>query len=260
MSFAQGGDRQKAEKQIAAAVDCLKAIVDATWLDVGSQRSLKSFLQSSTQAKDAEDDDLSLEQPQAKMVAYESKSGGIVATVEEMQGKAEDTLADLRKKEMTNQHNFKTLEAGLNDEIKHGNEKLGTATSGKAAEWDERQKSAAGEMGAIDKAKEILVSGVKVFVRVSSKMTKWSPDDDDESDAQAAVREKVVGILKSLGQEHRSFALAQMASAASSDPFAKIRGLIEDMIEKLLKEAQEDATHEAFCQEEMGKSTKSKDE
>merc|ERR1719301_357691 len=32
------------------------------------------------------------------------------------------------------------------------------------------------------------------------------------------------------------------------------------MIEKLLKEAQEDATHEAFCQEEMGKSTKSKDE
>merc|ERR1719428_1783087 len=47
---------------------------------------------------------------------------------------------------------------------------------------------------------------------------------------------------------------------ASSDPFVKIRGLIEDMIEKLLKEAQEDATHQAFCEEEMGKSTKSKDE
>merc|ERR1719482_1124764 len=51
-----------------------------------------------------------------------------------------------------------------------------------------------------------------------------------------------------------------MASMASSDPFVKIRGLIEDMIEKLLKEAQEDATHEAFCEEEMGKSTKSKEE
>merc|ERR1719281_2013142 len=47
---------------------------------------------------------------------------------------------------------------------------------------------------------------------------------------------------------------------AASDPFVKIRGLIEEMIEKLLKEAQEDATQEAFCQEEMGKSTKSKDE
>merc|ERR1719449_315615 len=52
----------------------------------------------------------------------------------------------------------------------------------------------------------------------------------------------------------------QIASRANSDPFVKIRGLIEDMIEKLLKEAQEDATHEAFCNEEMGKSTKSKDE
>merc|ERR1719504_528551 len=51
-----------------------------------------------------------------------------------------------------------------------------------------------------------------------------------------------------------------MASLAGSDPFVQIRGLIEEMVAKLLKEAQEDATHEAFCQEEMGKSTKSKDE
>merc|ERR1719230_1478694 len=47
---------------------------------------------------------------------------------------------------------------------------------------------------------------------------------------------------------------------AQSDPFVKIRGLIEDMIAKLLKEAQEEATHEAFCQEEMGKSKKSQEE
>merc|ERR1719247_2959730 len=38
------------------------------------------------------------------------------------------------------------------------------------------------------------------------------------------------------------------------DPFVKIRGLIEDMIAKLLKEAQEEATQKAFCDEEMGKS------
>merc|ERR1719240_1018894 len=51
-----------------------------------------------------------------------------------------------------------------------------------------------------------------------------------------------------------------MASAASSDPFVKIRGLIEDMIEKLLKEAQEEASQKAFCDEEMGKSKKSQAE
>merc|ERR1712124_171256 len=107
-------------------------------------------------------------------------------------------------------------------------------------------------MGAIEKAKEILVSGVKAFVQVTTKTRRWSPDDSDEDDSTAAARTKVVDLLKKLSTDHHSFALAQVASMASSDPFVKIRGLIEDMIEKLLKEAQEEATHEAFCQEEMG--------
>merc|ERR1719463_957449 len=47
---------------------------------------------------------------------------------------------------------------------------------------------------------------------------------------------------------------------ASSDPFVKIRGLIEDMIAKLLKEAEEEATQKAFCDTEMGKSKASQEE
>merc|ERR1719247_694937 len=98
MSFAQTAQGQK---KISAAVSALKEIIDAEWVDVSSKRKLKSFLQAAAQAKEDEDDDLSLTQPQAKMVAYESSSGGIVKTIEEMQGKAEDTLSDLRKKEMS---------------------------------------------------------------------------------------------------------------------------------------------------------------
>merc|ERR1719217_686970 len=52
----------------------------------------------------------------------------------------------------------------------------------------------------------------------------------------------------------------QLASVAGSDPFVKIRGLIEDMIAKLLKEAQEEATQKAFCDAEMGKSKTSEAE
>merc|ERR1719191_138199 len=136
---------------------------------------------------------------------------------------------------------------------------LKTECETKAAAWSERQKSATAEMGAIEKAKDILVSGVKAFVQMQTKtkMKRWSPDDDEEDDATAAIRSKAVDILKQLSNEHHSFALAQLASMAQSDPFVKIRGLIEDMIAKLLKEAQEEATHEAFCQEELGKSKKS---
>jgi len=297
MSFAQGGAKAKAG--VKAAVDALKTIVEAAWLDVGSQRKLKSFLQATAQAKEDADDDLSFDQPQAKSVAYESSSGGIVKTIEEMQGKAEDTLSALRKKEMSDAHSFEMVKSGLEAEIKHGGEKLSTATSGKAAatealasaekksvevakskaadeeyagtlktecetkasEWEERQKSATAEMGAIDKAKEILVGGVKAFVQTKSslKMKKWSPDDD-EDDATANRREKVVSILKGVASKTKSFAFSQLASMAQSDPFVKIRGLIEDMIAKLLKEAEEEATQKAFCDEEMGKSKKSQEE
>merc|ERR1719335_1992996 len=130
MSFAQ---TKAGRKKVNAVVAALKNIIDAEWLDVGSKRKLKSFLQAAAQAKEDADDDLSFTQPQAKMVAYESSSGSIVKTIEEMQGKAEDTLSALRKKEMSDAQAFAMLEAGLNDEISHGQEKLSTAKSSKGA-------------------------------------------------------------------------------------------------------------------------------
>merc|ERR1719460_697408 len=120
-------------KMIPAAVAALKTILDAEWLDVSSKRKLKSFLQATALAKEDSDDDLGFTQPQAKMVAYESSSGGIVKTIEEMQGKAEDTLSALRKKEMQDAQAFSMLESGLKDEISHGGEKLSTAKSSKGA-------------------------------------------------------------------------------------------------------------------------------
>merc|ERR1719465_231454 len=295
MSFVQ---TPQGQKKMNAVVSALQSILDAEWVDVGSKRKLKSFLQAAAQAKEDEDDDLSLDQPQAKQVAYESSSGGIVKAIDEMQGKAEDTLSDLRKKEMSDAQEFAMLEQGLKSEISHGEEKLSTATKSKAAneqakeeasgklvetekskaadeeyagtlkteceakasEWEARQKSAAEEMGAIEKAKTILVEGVTAFTQVSAKTHRWNPDDEDESDAVAEKRSKVVSILKQLSQTHHSFAFAQLASMATSDPFVKIRGLIEDMIAKLLKEAEEEATQKAFCDAEMGKSKKSQEE
>merc|ERR1719409_1583293 len=47
---------------------------------------------------------------------------------------------------------------------------------------------------------------------------------------------------------------------ATQDPFAKVKGLIEDMVTKLLNEANEDADHKSFCDEELAKSTKTKED
>merc|ERR1719174_2081532 len=134
-----------------------------------------------------------------------------------------------------------------------------------AREWEERQASAKEEMGVIEKAKEILVSGVKALVQVSShpKSRRWGEDDEQVTSAETredTIRVKLGSFLKKLARQQKSFALAQLASVSAADPFVKIRGLIEEMISKLVAEAQEEATQKAFCDEEMGKSKASKEE
>merc|ERR1719235_2012335 len=77
---------------------------------------------------------------------------------------------------------------------------------------------------------------------------------------KAAVRAQVVDKLRSLSRRFRSYALMEMVSAAAADPFEKIKGLIEQMIETLINEANEEATQKAFCDEEMSKSNAAKND
>ena len=47
--------------------------------------------------------------------------------------------------------------------------------------------------------------------------------------------------------------------ARDGDPFAKVKGLIQDMIETLEKEAEEDATEKASCDTELAETSAKKD-
>merc|ERR1719214_130182 len=80
---------------------------------------------------------------------------------------------------------------------------------------------------------------------------------DDEKTAR--VRARLIDHLKDMGHKFHSYTMMEMVSAATTDPFEKIRGLIGDMIAKLVAEANEEATQQAFCDEEKGKSNKQKE-
>merc|ERR1719265_740630 len=81
---------------------------------------------------------------------------------------------------------------------------------------------------------------------------------------------EVVRFIRSLARKSNSPSLAQLASrmssamklgaAAGDDPFAKIKGLITDMIATLESEAEADASHKAYCDKEMSEATAKKDE
>merc|ERR1719420_1381527 len=128
-------------------------------------------------------------------------------------------------------------------------EELKQSCTTKATEWASRQKQASEETAAIEKAKGILSEGVKVFLQTSSR-TELESEADEALDA----RSQVVRILKKLAKKESSYALAQLAAQARSDPFGKIRGLIEEMIAKLTAEAAEEADQKSFCDEEMSES------
>ena len=75
----------------------------------------------------------------------------------------------------------------------------------------------------------------------------------DEGDAKAPAPRAIERLVRRLGRT----ALVALAYRAAADPFGKIRGLVEDMISKLMQEAADaaaEATLKAFGDKELGES------
>jgi len=80
---------------------------------------------------------------------------------------------------------------------------------------------------------------------------------------------EVLAAVKHLAREQHSASLTQLASriaavlrfrSSGGDPFGKVKGLIESMIAKLEREAGDDATEKAYCDEQLAKTEAKKGE
>jgi len=68
------------------------------------------------------------------------------------------------------------------------------------------------------------------------------------------IRVRVRQFLESEGSRLHSKHLELLAQKLAADPFAKVKKMIDDMITRLLEEANSDADHEGFCDKELGES------
>jgi len=106
------------------------------------------------------------------------------------------------------------------------------------------------------------------FVQVVSQSADTAGSSSRLSTAADLANFEAVRFVRDLARTQNSPALAQlakrMASAVRSqksggaDPFSKVKGLVQDMIEHLSKEAQADATKQAYCDSQTADATAKK--
>merc|ERR1719197_11226 len=118
------------------------------------------------------------------------------------------------------------------------------------------------ELKVIATAEKILKESTSGAVSQTYSLLQVASGSRLQSRADLANSE-VITLVKKLAREQHSAALAQLASRIAvvvrygsrngDDPFAKVKGLISDMIVKLEKEAEAEATEKAYCDEQMAK-------
>jgi len=176
------------------------------------------------------------EEKTSKAAAEEGKAGAegdLAATVKELQG-AEAALAEANSNCMT-----------------------------VAAEHEATVAARKEELATIAKAKQILVDTSSGAVAQTYSFFQLQTKAD-------LARSEVIDLVTRLAKREHSAALAQLASrltavvryggANGDDVFAKVKGLISNMIAKLESEASADATEKAYCDEQIAKTQAKKDD
>merc|ERR1719421_2713296 len=142
----------------------------------------------------------------------------------------------------------------------------------KAEEYEVEMHDREGELEALALAKKILVEKTGgaadraySFVQVSMRATTRAKTQTRAMARIMEQRDAVLAQVQRIAQDGSTemVQLAQrlrMASLMDADPFAKIKGMIQEMIEKLVAEAQKEAEHKAYCDKEMGETKVKKED
>merc|ERR550537_1159531 len=73
------------------------------------------------------------------------------------------------------------------------------------------------------------------------------------------MQKQIAQFLSDRAAKAKSRILSLVAVRVAADPLAKIKKMIEDMVSKLMEEANEEAEHKGFCDTEMGTNKATRD-
>jgi len=132
-----------------------------------------------------------------------------------------------------------------------------------AQDFESETKSRGEELHALATAKKVIAEATSGAADLSYGLNQVSLFQVERSSLNSGAdlaNFEAVRFVRDLARREQSTALAQLASRmaqairssrSGEDPFAKVKSLIKNMIEKLLDDSQADATEHAFCTKEM---------
>merc|ERR1719217_1205600 len=117
-----------------------------------------------------------------------------------------------------------------------------------------------GSMEAIEAEAEAADESSESFIQVSSAprrlMTSFL---QKSSDGPTTAKEAVIDVLRTEGNKMKSMLLLRLASQIAADPFAKVKKLIQELIERLLAEAAAEANQKGWCDKSLGDAEQKRD-
>jgi len=279
-------------KNAGSLAKTLQVLVEAASLTSADAKGIAALVQTQQGSDDSE---TGAPDP----AVYKGQSGGIIDTLGDLLEKAESQLAELRSKETASLNAFEMLKQSLEDKIKYETKELDEAKTGiaasnekkataegdlavttknlnedvlalsdlhhecltKAQDYEAETKSRGEELAAIATAKKVIQETTSGAADLSYGLSQVSLLQQTQSGGL-----QVVKFLRELAQTRHLPALAQLSmrmdaaiQGSEGDPFAKVKGLIQDMIETLEKEAEADATEKAYCDKELAETNAKKD-
>ena len=241
-------------------------LVDASWVSTMEKKRVTAFFQAKQEERDG-DTELQI------LAACESSSGGTWDEIQGMEEKAEKSLASEWRQESKDLNSYQLLKMSLDNELKDLKDELAKSTSrkqfttqelanaekalasskkglaedssalrelkrecqAKATEYEEEYKDRQAELGALGKAKEIMESKFS-FLQTKVQVHSSSSLRQNEDRKVQALK-----IIHTIGKKLGSTVLVSLSFRALADPFAKVKNMIEEMVEKLLAEAAEES-------------------
>jgi len=145
--MAKSGASMLQVKSTDSLAQVFGAMVQASVFSSADATRLSSFVQSSQESRDGNDDE-ALGAPDPS--AYQGHSDGIIGTLEGLLDKAEAQLAKAQKTEETSLHNFQMLRQSLTDEVEFAQKDMSAAKTNLAASG-EAKATAEGDLSVTQK-------------------------------------------------------------------------------------------------------------